>query len=541
MQAIETIMFFLEQENSDPLERSVSVSGYSDCEEAADGRRPAVFVIPWDASDTVKSPVFGQPVTDAGTKPRGYARPLALYLCGCGGPSLVRFDATSPGRLRRSLSALLGRAEPNGIYFVAVGSDCDALWTERVEPVDYSRPFLAGVEPDPGLAKKYRGRAPAKILVRKLVAAVAPTEAPVLIMGETGTGKELVAHAVHDGSPRRGGPWSTLNCGSIVDTLFESELFGHEKGAATGLTSQREGLMEHASTGTLFLDEIGEMSMPHQAKLLRALEDGEIRRVGSDESRKVNPRIVAATNRDLVERIRENRFREDLYYRLAVFTIRTPPLRESPRDIKIIAEALWHDEIGGARAPLTDPVLDYLAAQKWPGNVRELRHLLLRLKVYLDAESIRVATVEYLERVRDLHSGGLFAAARTPTGGEMKRHRAQCLAHLSKTDEVVRKCEVSLRPVLRGKGSDERAALIVISTLEWPLRELESLGMHPYRFHTSDAYGAANRLNAELGQFVELLREDVGGARQFWESTLRRQFKRTQKAISAEIRALEVL
>jgi DNA-binding NtrC family response regulator len=213
----------------------------------------------------------------------------------------------------------------------------------------------------------------------------APTNAPVLITGESGTGKELAADAIHAASPRASRAFEVVDCGGLPPTLIESELFGHEKGAFTGATADREGAFERADGGTLFLDELGELPIDLQPKLLRALGEGEIRRVGAKKGRRVDVRVVAATNRDLRREVNAGRFRPDLFYRLAVIQVRMPPLRERSDDIPVLANVLLARIIAdrqlGAPFALDAETLDALARHSWPGNVRELRNYLEQLAI----------------------------------------------------------------------------------------------------------------------------------------------------------------
>jgi len=220
---------------------------------------------------------------------------------------------------------------------------------------------------------------------------VAPSNAKVLIMGENGTGKELVARAIHEASPRREGPYVKLNCAAIPRDLVESELFGHEKGAFTGAHSLKKGKLELADGGTLFLDEVGDMSLDTQAKFLRAIEIGELERVGGTKTIKFDTRIIAATNKDLRRLIESGRFREDLYYRLNVVPIRVPPLREREGDVELLARHFLRTfcaENGLPERGLTEDALKLLSSHHWPGNVRELRNFIERVVIMLDREEI---------------------------------------------------------------------------------------------------------------------------------------------------------
>jgi Nif-specific regulatory protein len=219
--------------------------------------------------------------------------------------------------------------------------------------------------------------------IRKVV----DTRVTVLIEGETGTGKELIASAVHYWSARRDRLFVAQNCAALPESLLESELFGHKRGAFTGATEEKKGLFEIADGGTLFLDEIGEMPLSLQAKLLRALQEGEIRPVGGTSTKRVDVRIVAATNRDLEKEVAEGRFREDLFYRLRVFPIRIPPLRERREDVPLLAEhflSRYRAEFGKPIAGFSQQAMEVMQAYKWPGNVRELENEVQRLVIQLD-------------------------------------------------------------------------------------------------------------------------------------------------------------
>jgi DNA-binding NtrC family response regulator len=231
------------------------------------------------------------------------------------------------------------------------------------------------------------GESPAIATIREMIDRVAPTASTVLITGESGTGKELVAHAIHDGSPRSGGPFVTVNCGALPEGLLESELFGHKKGSFTGAVRDKEGLFLVADGGTLFLDEIGETTPAIQVRLLRALQEREIVPVGSTQPIGVDVRVLAATNASLEERVATGAFREDLYYRLNVVPIHVPPLRERRDDIPLLVDHFL-ERYGGRDRSFSPEAMERLGTYDWPGNVRELENVVERTLIMDDAERI---------------------------------------------------------------------------------------------------------------------------------------------------------
>ena len=247
-----------------------------------------------------------------------------------------------------------------------------------------------------GQAGQMVGTSAAMQAVRALIERVAPTDARVLISGESGTGKELAAAAIHDLSPRAGGPFIRLNCAAIPRDLVESELFGHERGAFTGATERRRGRFELAHGGTLFLDEVGDLGAEAQAKLLRALEAGEIERVGGGELIRVDVRILAATNKELRAEVAAGRFREDLYFRLLVIPLQLPPLRERRDDLPLLVEhflALHRAKSGLRPLRLGSAALEALGRHSWPGNVRELANIVERLAILHAGTTVGAAEV----------------------------------------------------------------------------------------------------------------------------------------------------
>ncbi|WP_337881110.1 sigma-54-dependent Fis family transcriptional regulator [Rheinheimera sp.] len=248
------------------------------------------------------------------------------------------------------------------------------------------------------------GQTPAMQQVRFLIQQVAKTDANVLILGDSGTGKEVVARNIHALSNRAGGPFVPLNCGAIPAELLESELFGHEKGAFTGAISTRKGRFELAQGGTLFLDEIGDMPLPMQVKLLRVLQERVYERVGGSQPIKADVRIIAATHRALEQMIEEGRFREDLFYRLNVFPIETPALRDRAEDLPALVQELVHraEQQGHARVKFTERALDSLKLHSWPGNVRELANLVERMAIMFPNQVVDVAELPQKYRHLDV-------------------------------------------------------------------------------------------------------------------------------------------
>ncbi len=249
--------------------------------------------------------------------------------------------------------------------------------------------------------KKYNmiGASPAMQMVYSLIDRIAPTNSPVLILGENGVGKELVAQAIHDGSQRAKSKLVKLNCSAIPETLIESELFGHTRGAFTGAHVPRRGRIVDADKGTLFLDEIGDLSPSAQAKILRFLENGEVQKVGSNDIQVVDVRIIAATNKNLADMVEHGTFREDLYYRLDVFPLVVPPLRERRQDIPLFIDHflnMYAQEFCIDKPRLSQAVTHYLCASEWKGNVRQLQHFMERLLLLANTDLIDIHHIKAL-------------------------------------------------------------------------------------------------------------------------------------------------
>ncbi len=268
--------------------------------------------------------------------------------------------------------------------------------------------------------------------VRRLMAQVervAASESRVCILGETGTGKELIARTIHEKSHRSEGPYVTLNCAAVPAELIESELFGHEKGSFTGAGSRHIGKFEQAHEGTLFLDEIGDMPLAMQAKLLRVLEQGEVERVGGDKPVKVNVRVIVATHRNLEEQVKQGAFRQDLFHRIFVFPISLPPLRERPEDIPALAQhfaAQITKQNGWKPVTFAPEAIQALQAHAWPGNIRELRNVVERLLLFAEGDVITAETVQSALPHTSL-SGGVAASGSGPLANRVEEFERQVI------------------------------------------------------------------------------------------------------------------
>ena len=324
-----------------------------------------------------------------------------LRLPGASGTTIIPLAEGVPVVIMTSYASVRSAVESmkqGAVDYIAKPFDHDELLLVVERAIQQNRLFRQNAALKKDLQREYPvqdmiGECRAMRDVREQIARVAPTDMTVLILGESGTGKELVARALHEQSHRKDGPIVAVNCASIPEGLIESELFGHEKGAFTGAVKKHEGLVQAADSGTLFLDEIGELPPGVQARLLRVLENNEIRPVGSTKSRSINTRLVAATHRNLDTMVAQGEFREDLYYRLKVMEIMLPPLRERREDILNLANYLLDKTVkalGHHPLRFSQEALDALHSYRWQGNVRELQNAVERAVILADDSEISV-------------------------------------------------------------------------------------------------------------------------------------------------------
>jgi two-component system, NtrC family, nitrogen regulation response regulator NtrX len=334
----------------------------------------------------------------ANLRERGVEVPIVV-LTGHGGESTAR-ECLAAGA-----DAFLDKPPERAKLLLAVRAA-----VARGRLAEENRKLKGGTEPPPLL-----GSTPDILALREEIARVAPARATVLVVGESGTGKELVARRIHHLSPRARAPFVRVNCAAIPEELIESELFGHERGAFTGAVRRQVGKFMQADGGTIFLDEVGDMSLRTQAKVLRALQDGEIEPVGAGEVRHVDVRVIAATNKDLASEVKAGRFREDLYFRLAVVLLRTPPLRSHPEDVQHLVEHYTRaacEEYNRRCKRWSPDALRQLRAYPWPGNVRELKNVVERAVIMqLDDEIRSVELVAASPSGGDPELEGVFGAA----------------------------------------------------------------------------------------------------------------------------------
>jgi len=401
-------------------------------------------------------------------------------------PALVVADLIMPGQdgleLLRALQAELPFAvviilTGHGTVETAVSAMKEGAYDYLTKPVDVARLRILvakALEKGEALREmallrrrvkqvwgfgKFVGRSPAMQEVYRLVELAAPTAASVLVTGESGTGKELLARSLHDGSPRQAGPFVAVNCAAIPETLLESEIFGHEKGAFTGALERRVGCFELAHGGTLFLDEIAEMAAATQAKFLRILEEGSFRRLGGKTEITVDIRVVAATNKELGQALKDGALREDLYYRLNVFSIALPPLRDRAGDIPLLVDAFLEEfnaKYDRHIRSIDEGARAILERHRWPGNVRELRNTIERAVVVCD--------------------GDLVAGRHLPAdlvGGEPRPERSGAVVLALGTTVDAAERELILRTLASANDNKTRAAEILgisLKTLHNKLR-----------------------------------------------------------------------
>ena len=490
------------------------------------------------------------------------AKALGPLLLGQEKIPLIRGGYTSAGQLIRSLRALLDRAlsRRDGNLFL-VSADAQTfgeLWARAAaesfpdappparRAAGHAAGSLFALLPElpvpESVRERFVGDSDEARLVHQLIVRAARQEQPVLILGDTGTGKEVVARLIHDQSSRRLQSFTAVNCGAIPRELLESELFGYEKGAHSTATARKYGLWQRAHGGTLFLDEIADLSLDHQVKIFRALEHGEVRPVGAERELKVDARVIAATNRDLFGMMQAGEFRDDLYYRLRAFMIRTPALREHPEDLPELARHFWTSITHDPAAELTEEILAALGRYRWPGNARELRMVLSSLFALFGPQGL---TARHLQAVFEFE--GQAGGGPQASPGELDLHRVECLRQLRRTDEVLRAAQVALRPLLRDPStssvkSEQSAAtgdrFDAMRSVVQRVAELELLCLRPLLFHGEATFASVRRVKEGLRVFANGFERDPRKALSGWTGGLQRDFDTAVSTIFEEVEKL---
>ena len=507
---------------------------------------------------------FKDMVIDRGRKHE--AKPLAKLLLGHTKIPFIIGSYESSGQLVRSVRALLENAfakDDHNIYIIGTSEKIlDELW----EKAGSAQPGeMAASEPragKPAPKSKFDGALSSQLLlqllprreipedflhtfvgsstevqlVRQLVMRAAASDDPVLVLGDTGTGKEVIARSIHNYSARASEKFVPVNCGAIPSELLESELFGHKRYTFTDAKFDKKGLWEITGNGTLFLDEIGDLALIHQVKILRALEENKIRPIGEVKEIRVNARVIAATNRDLFSMVKAGHFREDLYYRLRAFLLRTPVLRDHPEDIPTLARFFWKRIARDERASLPDDIMAELQSYSWPGNARELKAVLMSLHTLFGKDDLDTAR---LRAVFQIQGQGAAESPEAAAQNEMITHRVDCLRHFRRADEVLRACVVSVRPLAEGNQTDVATAASVRASLRARLGELEVLCLNPLLFHSKVTFDVVDGLKEKLSYFYGLLEGDGKVALSFWKNEVSREMKLALTAIFQESERLE--
>lgn len=504
---------------------------------------------------------FKELVVDRGRKHQ--AKPLAKLLLGHSKIPFINGSYESSGQLIRSVRSLLANAfekDDHNLYIIGTSEDVFAELWERslkipagghsgghktswrpksnVEESLSSQALLSLLghrEIPDDFARTFIGQSADIQVVRQLVMRAAASDDPVLILGDTGTGKEVVARSIHKYGVRASEKFVPVNCAAIPGELLESELFGHKRYTFTDAKFDKKGLWEITGNGTLFLDEVGDLAPVHQAKILRALESNKIRPIGEPNEIKVNARVIAATNRDLFAMVKAGRFREDLYYRLRSFLIRTHALRTHLEDVPILARRFWKKITRDERAGLPDDILDELMSYGWPGNARELKAVLSSLHALFGKDDLDVARLRAVFQIQ----GQLPEIEEAKSANEIIMHRVDCLRHLQRVDEVLRACVVSARPLSDGGQTDPATASGVSASLRTRLTELEALCLRPLMFHNQVTFDVVDAVKDKLSYFYGLLEGDPTIARGYWKNEVTRELKLALTSIFQESERLE--
>jgi len=561
---IETLKFVADNSGGTLLRADLDLENLQTMDRSRQHDLPVAYIVRTEDLSPLRK--LKDQILDRGIKHK--AKGLSNFLLRKNKIPIINGNYGHAGQLKRSVRTLLENALRIGernLYVIGADEEIfGSLWEEAGFPLNEQRlakrgrisksfPVRSDLLPEghtssqlilemmgrcdepPELTRKYVGDSLEVQLVRQLLLRAARVDDTVLLLGDTGTGKELVARAIHDYSKRSHGKFIPVNCGAIPRELLESELFGHERGSFTGALQKRKGQWEEADKGTLFLDEIGDLYPEHQVKILHSLQDGRIRSIGAEKEIKVDVRVIAATNRDLYSMVQAKAFREDLYYRLREFLIRTPALRNHPEDIPTLSTLFWRRITGDEKSGLPKEILEELQSYGWPGNVRELKMVLNHLRSLFGISNLRV---DHLRAVF-LLQGQIIQEGPTPSSPQkIGLRQVECLDHLRKTEEILRASEVALQPFLKGHGIERETIISVQNLVQLRLNELEVLCRHPLLFYDEATFSGVYQFKGKLAYFHDLLQKSTKEAMHYWKKEVARGFKETLGNISGEIKTL---
>lgn len=535
-------LIFKGEDTESPQSTELDLDGLADLEDIRNQSLPRVYLVQDEDLNEIRK--FEKIIVDRGIKHK--AKGLSKLLLGHTLYPVIEGNFDNERQLGRSIRTLLNNARKKqdlNAFFIGIKkpvfqtilqkSKSHGELENQAMPIEHFPDITSWMvhELSPvchvpqDLMDRYIGISSKSMLVRQHIVLAANSDKEVLILGDTGTGKEIVAREIYSRSNRKNKEFQVINCGGISTTLFESELFGHAKGAFTGAIKDKAGLWEKAHGGTLFLDEIGDLHIDSQVKILRALEDGEIKRVGGLETIRVNTRVIAATNRDLFAMSQRGEFREDLYHRLHGILIRTHALRNNIEDIPVLADHFWKNITRENYRPLPMEIVDCLKLYSWPGNVRELKKVLEKLHGYFGGDNLRLDHLRGVFWMEGQEALWLVKASKVEPGLKNKiiEQAAAALNHLKRSQEDIRSLEIQFERI---KSGNEKTLDI---TFKFGIYELEALCRQPSLFR--DSFPAVWGLLECLNRYREAFHADIN-ERGKMESQLSEAFKKAQDAIS---------
>jgi len=538
-------LIFKGEDPESPQRTELDLDGLADLEDIRNQPLPRVYLVQDKDLNEIRK--FEKLIVDRGIKHK--AKGLSKLLLGHTLYPVIEGNFDNARQLGRSIRTLLNNARKKqdlNAFFIGIKkpvfqtilqkSKSHGELENRAMPIEHFPDVTSWMvhELSPvchvpqDLMDRYIGISSKSMLVRQHIVLAANSDKEVLILGDTGTGKEIVAREIYSRSNRKNKEFQVINCGGISTTLFESELFGHAKGAFTGAIKDKAGLWEKAHGGTLFLDEIGDLHIDSQVKILRALEDGEIKRVGGLETIRVNARVVAATNRDLFAMSQRGEFREDLYHRLHGILIRTHALRNNIEDIPVLVDFFWKNIAKNDYEPLPAEIVDCLKLYSWPGNVRELKKILEKLYGYFGATNLRVDHLKGVFWMEGQEAPWLVKAQKVASGSQQKsiEQASAALNHLKCSQENIRSLEIQFEKI---KAGNEKALDI---TFKFGIYELESLCRQPSLFR--DSFPAVWGLLECLNRYKESFHAEIK-ERKKTELNLCQAFIKAQTALSKAI------